>query len=478
MDLLMAFKLLDMAQQRWRRLDGAHLLPLVRAGTGILLFLVVSSAYYISPIRYSYDSSYSLLMDEAILQHGTPNLLCYQVGRGRGGNFSNHGYLYMIDLVKGRLLYIFPWGGALLSLPAVAALNVGGLEVAPHGIYNAGNDLKMQTVIATVLCAGIIWIFYQAANALLPIPWSLGLALSAAFATPIWSTASRSLWAQTWYLFLISLVIWLLISNRMRPVLLGTLLGWAYFVCPQSLPAIVLISLYVLVEYKPKYFAAFVFTGAAWAVAAAGTMIFFFAHLLPPSYQAQVFDFRHGLMRLAGLLLSPSRGLFVFVPIVLLPLYVMIRYWSVFPRKRLALLALAVIVSHIVITALWGAAWWGGWSYGPRLLIETVPWFVLLAILGVRTFLDKPVLSYQRFALVGVAAALLFVSVAINAVGAFSQAANDWNGVPNIDFNPERVWDWRHPQFLAWLTSPESWPRVSDKRPSQKRGRKVISRPH
>jgi hypothetical protein len=27
----MAFKLLDMAQQRWRRLDGAHLLPLVRA---------------------------------------------------------------------------------------------------------------------------------------------------------------------------------------------------------------------------------------------------------------------------------------------------------------------------------------------------------------------------------------------------------------------------------------------------------------
>jgi transposase-like protein len=30
--LLMAYKLLDMAQGRWRRLDGAHLLPLVRAG--------------------------------------------------------------------------------------------------------------------------------------------------------------------------------------------------------------------------------------------------------------------------------------------------------------------------------------------------------------------------------------------------------------------------------------------------------------
>ncbi|HXJ34196.1 MAG TPA: hypothetical protein VMS22_09180 [Candidatus Eisenbacteria bacterium] len=31
--LLMAYKLLDMAQARWRRLDGAHL-PLVRAGIG------------------------------------------------------------------------------------------------------------------------------------------------------------------------------------------------------------------------------------------------------------------------------------------------------------------------------------------------------------------------------------------------------------------------------------------------------------
>ena len=34
--LLMAYKLLDMAQRRWRRLNGAHLLPLVRAGVVFL----------------------------------------------------------------------------------------------------------------------------------------------------------------------------------------------------------------------------------------------------------------------------------------------------------------------------------------------------------------------------------------------------------------------------------------------------------
>jgi len=31
--LLMAYKLLEMAQARWRRLDGAHLLPLDRRAT-------------------------------------------------------------------------------------------------------------------------------------------------------------------------------------------------------------------------------------------------------------------------------------------------------------------------------------------------------------------------------------------------------------------------------------------------------------
>jgi putative transposase len=34
--LLMAYTLLDMAQARWRRLDGAHLLLLVRAGIGFM----------------------------------------------------------------------------------------------------------------------------------------------------------------------------------------------------------------------------------------------------------------------------------------------------------------------------------------------------------------------------------------------------------------------------------------------------------
>jgi hypothetical protein len=34
--LLMAFKLLLMAQDRWRRINAAHLIPLVRVGVGFI----------------------------------------------------------------------------------------------------------------------------------------------------------------------------------------------------------------------------------------------------------------------------------------------------------------------------------------------------------------------------------------------------------------------------------------------------------
>jgi hypothetical protein len=40
----MAFKLLEMAQLRWRHLDGAQLLPVVRVGVGFVDGVEVDSA--------------------------------------------------------------------------------------------------------------------------------------------------------------------------------------------------------------------------------------------------------------------------------------------------------------------------------------------------------------------------------------------------------------------------------------------------
>jgi hypothetical protein len=111
------------------------------------------------------------------------------------------------------------------------------------------------------------------------------------------------------------------------------------------------------------------------------------------------------------------------------------------------------------------AKWWGGWSYGPRLSTDLVPWFVLLAILSLRAFRDdvirasvtgrslNPRFRVRDRALVSIACVLLALGVAINARGALSWETTSWNASPNIDSHPERVWDWRAPQFLAGLVS-------------------------
>ena len=422
---------------------------------GLLLFLFVACVYYVSPVHYLSDSSYSLLMDEAILQHGTPNMLPYRVERGQGVAFPKHGYLYTIDIVRGRLLYILPWGSSLLSLPSVAISDALGFKAAPDGIYDANNERKMQATLAAIVCAACVYVLYTTATAFLSCGWSVVIALSAAFGTPLWSSASRSLWPQTWYLLLITLVIWVITRDRIRPVLLGTLLAWACFTRPQALPIAIVVSVYVLIDCEPAVFPSYIVTGSVWAAAFCGTMRFFFGHLLPPTYQESMagIEFWHGLTpRISGLLLSPSRGLFIFVPVILFPLYLTVRYWLVLPRRRLALLALVVIALHVIVTGSWGV-WWGGWSYGPRLLMETIPWFVLLSIVGVRAFVDDPQLGrHERSAVLSAVMLLLTVSVAMNAVGALSLPATMvWNAEPSIS---ERVWDWRHPQFLSWVQAP------------------------
>lgn len=116
------------------------------------------------------------------------------------------------------------------------------------------------------------------------------------------------------------------------------------------------------------------------------------------------------------------------------------------------MLAIAVIVLHIVIISIYGP-WWGGGSYGPRDLLDAIPWFVLLTALGLKAFLEERQLSMPECsAVISVALLLLVLSVAMNAVGALSTAAAlEWNQNPPIDSHLDRLWDWQHPQFLAWL---------------------------
>jgi hypothetical protein len=206
------------------------------------------------------------------------------------------------------------------------------------------------------------------------------------------------------------------------------------------------VTLYLWLFYR-RDVAAYLIMLAAWLLSFALYWMIVFGQV-PPDYYRQgiLLEMTRIAATLPAVLISPSRGLLVFVPTVPMVLYLIARYWNAIDR-RLATLALGIIGGNLLVVASY-PIWWGGWSYGPRLLTGTIPWFVLLGALGCRCLLDDARRS-SNMARLGLA--LMLLAIAINGWGAVSWTANLWSKDVGINARPERAWDWRHPQFLAGL---------------------------
>jgi hypothetical protein len=169
-------------------------------------------------------------------------------------------------------------------------------------------------------------------------------------------------------------------------------------------------------------------------------------HLLP-DLQGR----RGGLaMGLYGTLLSPSRGLLVFSPFLVLPLLGSLRFWGSLEDRRLAGAVLLFLALHLLGLVSTGA-WWGGYAFGPRLLTEVIPGLVLLTVLVWRALRSAAPPSWQRAGAAGYVG-LGIVAVLINSYqGMLNPNTLRWNGemAPAVDRCRECVLDWTYPQFLA-----------------------------
>jgi hypothetical protein len=109
---------------------------------------------------------------------------------------------------------------------------------------------------------------------------------------------------------------------------------------------------------------------------------------------------------LTGSLLSPSRGLLVFSPFLILAPLGALAAW----RTRDALgIAMAAGAGALLLLNASYTDWWGAACWGPRRLMEALPFLVLLSFQGAR---DIP----KKSLLLGM---LLSISVAVQAVGFF-----------------------------------------------------------
>ena len=148
-----------------------------------------------------------------------------------------------------------------------------------------------------------------------------------------------------------------------------------------------------------------------------------------------------------GLLISPSRGLLVYSPLVLVALF------GVFGTAKNASVGLPWL--FLAFFAQFGvysvyAVWWGGHTYGPRYLVDVLPLLAPAAALGVARLQTSRWLST-------LAGLLLCWSVVVAGAGAFIYPNEEWNTSPrDVDLYHDRLWDVRDNQIIRTLQADPS----------------------
>lgn len=426
-----------------------HLAPLV------LIFLVVFSIHFLGcKISSSFDSRWSIHTSMSIIKEGNTDLDEYQ-------QLIEAEHYYAIHRIGDHLYTQYPIGTSLLALPYVAFLDhffkrslaidlehfIG--EVSPRGleILIASNFVALATV-----CIYLIGqLLFQKQR------YSFLLAFIFAFCTSAWSTASRALWQHGPSALLLAFSLYALLSAKYHPryaswliQLVSIPLAFSYVVRPTNGLSILLFSIVIFIRYR-RHFIPY----CLWSMIVAIPFFIYnfrvYHSLLPPYYASpNQLQFNIRIIEgLAGTLLSPSRGLFIFTPVLLFSIYGIILKIR---RKHLDILdysILTIIILHWILSSS-HPHWWGGHSYGPRYFIDVLPYF-LYFLVPVFTEISK-LSGAKRTGFVVVLCCTLVISFLIHFRGATNWDVHYWNSEPiNVDEDPSRVWDWRDIQFLRGI---------------------------
>lgn len=328
----------------------------------------------------------------------------------------------------------------------------------------------LSKLAASLFAAASVAFVYLAACALARrLAISEGSALAAAVvyaaATPTWAVSSQGLWGHAPAQLCLAVGLWVALRPGSGPAALG-LGGLATALMVASRPPTAWLGLAIgayLLRVRGPGVWPFLALGGAIGLAAFGYNVWTFGSLQGGYAELHGTHARwHGVEGawsaaglpegLMGLLVSPSRGVFVYSPVLVAAFGGLYRGF----RSRDAFLRwLAFGVGGSLLGLGVFTVWWGGHSFGPRLLADVMPALVLGIVPA------WPALQRSRPLrwLLGVAFA---ASILIQAVGAFhypSPRGVDWDTSPrDVDHAHERLWDWRDPQLLRLLRNGPATP--------------------
>jgi len=155
------------------------------------------------------------------------------------------------------------------------------------------------------------------------------------------------------------------------------------------------------------------------------------------------------LANLSGLLVSPSRGLLVYSPIVILS---SLGYGQieVIESENLKHFLYSAGISILLQIGVYSSfrVWWGGQCFGPRFLVCILPFLVTYVGLYLNVRLNFLNIQRKDLLYLSLIAIMLIWSVFVQAVGAFYYPNGNWDATPqNVDEHPERLWNWNDSQI-------------------------------
>lgn len=318
----------------------------------------------------------------------------------------------------------------------------------------------IASLAASLLTAAAVVLVFLTVSRLVSRRAALFTAIGLGLGTNFWPLLSRTLWQHETVAFGIALALWAWLRppprlTTIQAVLGGVGLALASTCRLQVLPlaGILLIWLWLRAGLLRAVIAGAIMGAAIAAQFSAqyywfGDMLGGFAAMqrvaLQPNSHGVTTSISHEpWIGALGLLISPSRGLLLFSPVVLLTLAGTWR--SVRDFKDLRLGWLLVASAALFVEYACYSVWWGGFTFGPRYMLDLLVPLTPAAALGVEAALAS---TWSRW----LSGAALAWSVAVAATGAFMYPNDQWNTSPvSVDTHHERLWDWGDPQIVrAW----------------------------
>jgi hypothetical protein len=379
------------------------------------------------------DPRGTLLVSEALIRHGTIKMDSY------GPDFLER-YGYVFYKKNDHYYYYFPIGTSIVSVPIVAIGEVFGISPVKH-------EPILQMVVVSIAALAIFYLLFKIATLFLKPRESLLLVGLCWFGSALASVVGTGLWSHDFAIVFASAAIYLVLKSALQNtggnyLLIAACLFFAYL----CRPTLSLLAPFLLIYYFLHNRANAIKAALVLALISAGFVVWSyheFSQPLPDYYLPQRIEGANVLLALYGNTFSPARGLYIYSPFLLLPLFCSF----FFAFKHRAFRAVLIIgfawpLVHLITISRF-PHWWAGYSFGSRFMADVLPGLFVALFFSL-----KLMGSWRPRAYIFLIATGAF-SIYVNTYqGLYNVYTALWNVTPSVDKYPQYLFDWRYPQFL------------------------------